>query len=202
MTFVFPSINGRKPEERSGHVAVHFDGYIVVWGGYHRVRIDYHFENKRLWIHSSGDTLTLRFIGSPEVRNVALPRRCSAVASCLCCYFKILSPASPGCPPLLDPCWVFGNPCGFVNRTICTMFREKKGQTSLGWLMTCRINRNEPLRIWITKNSVILCLGQVQIQIQTWLKFKIPVQGGRAKNHTLSSSMSPYTLQSNDYEQN
>lgn len=36
MTFVFPSINGRKPEERSGHVAVHFDGYIVVWGGYHR----------------------------------------------------------------------------------------------------------------------------------------------------------------------
>ena len=128
MTFVFPSINGRKPEERSGHVAVHYDGYIVVWGGYHRVRIDYHFENKRLEIHSSGDTLTLRFIGSPEVRDLALARRCSAVASCLCYYFKILSPASPGCPPevVLDPCWVFGNPCSFVNRTICTMFREKK----------------------------------------------------------------------------
>ena len=187
MTFVFPSINGRKPEERSGHVAVHFDGYIVVWGGYHRVRIDYHFENKRLGIHSLGDNLTLRFIGSPEVRDLALPRRSSAVATCLCCYFKILSPASSrgGTWPMLYP-------CGFVIRTICTMFREKKGQTSSGWLMTCWINRNEPLRIWITKNSVILCLGQVQIQ--TWLEFKMPVQGGRAKNHTLSSSMSPHTL--------
>lgn len=185
MTFVFPSINGRKPEERSGHVAVHFDGYIVVWGGYHRVRIDYHFENKRLGIHSLGDNLTLRFIGSPEVRDLALPRRSSAVATCLCCYFKILSPASSrgGTWPMLYP-------CGFVIRTICTMFREKKGQTSLSWLMTCWINRNEPLRIWITKNSVILCLGQVQ----TWWKFKIPVQGNRAKNHTLSSSMSPHTL--------
>ncbi|XP_027049639.1 kelch domain-containing protein 2-like [Pocillopora damicornis] len=35
MTFVFPSINGTvKPRERSGHVAVHHDGYLVVWGGY------------------------------------------------------------------------------------------------------------------------------------------------------------------------
>lgn len=95
MTFVFPSINGSKPEERSGHIAVHYDGYIVVWGGYHRVRIDYHFKNKRLGIHPSGDTLTFRFIGSPEIRNHVLPTRCSAVASCLCRYFKILSPASP-----------------------------------------------------------------------------------------------------------
>ena len=40
MTFVFPSVNGTvKPKERSGHVAVHYDGYIVVWGGYNRVRI-------------------------------------------------------------------------------------------------------------------------------------------------------------------
>ena len=39
MTFVFPSVNGTvKPKERSGHVAVHYDGYIVVWGGYNRVR--------------------------------------------------------------------------------------------------------------------------------------------------------------------
>ena len=38
MTFVFPSKNGtEEPKERSGHVAVHFDGYIVVWGGYYRV---------------------------------------------------------------------------------------------------------------------------------------------------------------------
>ncbi|CAH3046793.1 unnamed protein product [Porites evermanni] len=36
MTFVFPSINGRKPEKRMGHVAVHYDGYLVVWGGYYR----------------------------------------------------------------------------------------------------------------------------------------------------------------------
>jgi len=37
MTFVFPSINGtEKPRERSGHAAVHFDGYVVVWGGYYR----------------------------------------------------------------------------------------------------------------------------------------------------------------------
>ncbi|XP_068752608.1 kelch domain-containing protein 2-like isoform X1 [Montipora capricornis] len=37
MTFVFPSVNGTvKPKERSGHVAVHYDGYIVVWGGYNR----------------------------------------------------------------------------------------------------------------------------------------------------------------------
>ncbi|XP_078358271.1 kelch domain-containing protein 2-like isoform X2 [Oculina patagonica] len=36
MTFVFPSMNGTvKPRERSGHVAVHFDGYLVIWGGYH-----------------------------------------------------------------------------------------------------------------------------------------------------------------------
>ncbi|KAJ7375175.1 Kelch domain-containing protein 2 [Desmophyllum pertusum] len=36
MTFVFPSTNGTvKPRERSGHVAVHFDGYLVVWGGYY-----------------------------------------------------------------------------------------------------------------------------------------------------------------------
>lgn len=40
MTFVLPSTNNTvKPSERSGHVAVHFDGYIVVWGGYHSVRI-------------------------------------------------------------------------------------------------------------------------------------------------------------------
>lgn len=42
MTFVFPSTNGTvKPRERSGHVAVHFDGYLVVWGGYYNVRIKY-----------------------------------------------------------------------------------------------------------------------------------------------------------------
>ena len=91
MTFVFPSINGRKPEERSGHVAVHFDGYIVVWGGYHRVRIDYHFENKRLGIHSSGDTLTLRFIGSSEVRDLALPRKCSVTLR----FYPRLPPVVP-----------------------------------------------------------------------------------------------------------
>lgn len=40
MTFVLPSINNTvNPSERSGHVAVHFDGYIVVWGGYHSVCI-------------------------------------------------------------------------------------------------------------------------------------------------------------------
>ena len=41
MTFVFPSINGTvKPRERSGHVAVHCDGYLVVWGGYCNVSTD------------------------------------------------------------------------------------------------------------------------------------------------------------------
>lgn len=55
MTFVFPSINGRKPEERSGHVAVHFDGYIVVWGGYHRHGPEvafppYHHSNE-VWLY-------------------------------------------------------------------------------------------------------------------------------------------------------
>lgn len=39
MTFVLPFINGAaKPTERSGHVAVYYDGYVVVWGGYYRVR--------------------------------------------------------------------------------------------------------------------------------------------------------------------
>lgn len=39
MTFVFPSINGTlKPRERSGHIAAHFDGYLVIWGGYFNVR--------------------------------------------------------------------------------------------------------------------------------------------------------------------
>ena len=94
MTFVFPSINGRKPEKRMGHVAVHYDGYLVVWGGYYRVRIDYDFENNSFFGRYSN---LLRFIRSAEVRNLALPRRCSAVASCLCClYFTILSPAFSG----------------------------------------------------------------------------------------------------------
>lgn len=39
MTFVFPSINGTlKPRERSGHIAAHFDGHLVIWGGYFDVR--------------------------------------------------------------------------------------------------------------------------------------------------------------------
>lgn len=39
MTFVLPFINGAaKPTERSGHVAVYYDGYVVVWGGFCRVR--------------------------------------------------------------------------------------------------------------------------------------------------------------------
>lgn len=38
MTFVLPFINGAaKPTERSGHVAVYYDGYVVVWGGYCRL---------------------------------------------------------------------------------------------------------------------------------------------------------------------
>ena len=41
MTFVFPSINGTvKPRERSGHIAVHFDGYVVIWGGYYNVSLE------------------------------------------------------------------------------------------------------------------------------------------------------------------
>lgn len=40
MTFVFPSINGTvKPRERSGHIAAHFDGYLVIWGGYYNVSL-------------------------------------------------------------------------------------------------------------------------------------------------------------------
>lgn len=40
MTFVFPSINGTvKPRERSGHIAAHFDGYLVIWGGYYKVSL-------------------------------------------------------------------------------------------------------------------------------------------------------------------
>lgn len=41
MTFIFPSINGTvKPRERSGHIAAHFDDYLVIWGGYYTVSLN------------------------------------------------------------------------------------------------------------------------------------------------------------------
>ncbi|XP_048585301.1 kelch domain-containing protein 2 isoform X1 [Nematostella vectensis] len=62
MSFLYSDSSENTPEERSGHIAVYYNGHILVWGGYHDIEwyhdeddivmVDRYLSNYQLWLYN------------------------------------------------------------------------------------------------------------------------------------------------------